>query len=90
MTRTTLSLLALLMLTSCASWRTPAVSTEPPRIDCSERAPAEAEPPVPTSTWWRAWAAYARQWQGIAIAEVGKRAEVADCLDREREAGRIR
>ncbi|WP_368566177.1 hypothetical protein [Pseudoxanthomonas sp. UTMC 1351] len=42
------------------------------------------------TTIWTQWAAYARGWQGVATAEVIKRAETADCLDRERAAGRIR
>lgn len=64
--------------------------TEPPLIDCSERTPAEPAPAIPGTKRWQEWSAYARRWQGVAIIEVGKRAEVADCLDREREAGRIR
>ena len=63
---------------------------EPPLIDCSERMPPESMPRRPATTNWRRWAAYARRLLGVIEAEVGKRAEVADCLDREREAGRIR
>jgi hypothetical protein len=82
--------MACLILTSCASWKRPIVHTEPPAIDCSERTPAEPSPAIPRTKNWLDWSAYARRWQGVAIIEVGKRAEVADCLDRERAAGRIR
>ncbi len=51
----------------------------------------------PETTDWQAWrlhafrwAAYARRWAGVATVEVTKRAEIAECLDRERAAGRIR
>ncbi len=100
--RTILLMISLaLATTSCASWKKPKVDTEPPRIDCSERAPAEPAPAArglqePTTADWRAWrtygrrwAAYARRWAGVATIEVTKRAEVADCLDRERAAKRI-
>lgn len=48
--------------------------------------------------WWRgfvwrqlvAHAAYQVRLLGWGTIEVNKRAEVADCLDRERAAGRIR
>ena len=36
------------------------------------------------------WIAYARRWMGVATAEVQKRVEVADCLDRYRREGVIR
>lgn len=83
-------LLGLLTLTSCASWKTPKPQPEPPRIDCSERAPAEQIPGAPDTTAWRRWAAYSRRLLGVIEAELGKRAETAYCLDRERAAGRIR
>lgn len=103
-----LPIAALWLLTSCASWKPVTTASEPPRIDCSARAPIEPLPHTPrlanlpaepqTDTWWRAyvgrlsavWAGYARQWQGFGEAEVIKRAEVANCLDAERAAGRIR
>lgn len=48
--------------------------------------------------WWRAYVrrltavlgGYERRVLGVLEAEVGKRVEVAECLDRERAAGRIR
>lgn len=84
-------LLLCMAFIGCATLRkVPEVKPDPPRIDCSERIPAEALPNKPQSTSWRNWAAYARRLLGVIEAEVGKRAEVADCLDREREAGRIR
>lgn len=51
-----------------------------------------------SDAWWRAYVrrltavlgAYERRLLGWGEAEIGKRAEVADCLDRERESGRIR
>jgi hypothetical protein len=85
-----LPLIFLPILMSCASFGKVNVAPEPPRIDCSERAPAEPMPPMPTTTHWRRWAAYGRALQGVIEAEIGKRAEVAECLDRERAAGRIR
>ena len=56
--------------------------------------PATEQP----DSWWRQYVrrltatlgAYERRLQGFGEAEVLKRAEVADCLDRERAAGRIR
>ncbi len=90
MFRATTLLLACLTLMSCASFRTPKAAPEPPRVDCSERAPAEMLPTMPTTTAWQRWAAYSRRLLGVVEAEVTKRAEVADCLDRERAAGRIR
>ena len=83
-------LLVLSTTTSCSSWKTRKPEPEPPRIDCSERAPAEPLPAKPQTTAWRKWAAYSRRLLGVIEAEVGKRAETADCLDRERAAGRIR
>lgn len=86
----------------------PRPEPEPPRIDCGEKAPAEALPQRPslaalpgteqTDAWWRAYvrrltavlAAYEVRLIGYGTAEVEKRAETADCLDRERAAGRIR
>jgi hypothetical protein len=82
--------LALCLLTSCASFGKVSVAPEPPRVDCSERAAAEPLPTPPATTAWRRWAAYSRELLGVVEAEVGKRADVADCLDRERAAGRIR
>ena len=95
-----LSLLLLLTLSSCSSSKPVIVHTAPPRIDCSERMPAEVAPMPPTQAdvtrlggGWQgvalALAGSVRQWQGVATAEVVKRSETADCLDREREAGRI-
>lgn len=79
-----------LLLMSCESLKPRTAPIEPPRIDCSSRAPAEAGPRAPRTTRWLDWAAWGRRWQGIATIEVNKRADVADCLDRERENGRIR
>lgn len=80
-----------LILTGCPwNWRKAPPPTEPPRVDCNERAPAEPEPSPPRSDTKLEWKAYARRWQGVATAEVQKRAETADCLDRDRAAGRIR
>lgn len=62
---------------------------QPPVVDCSERAPAEAVPATPDSTDYRRWAAYGRRLLGVVEAEVVKRAEVADCLDGYREKGLI-
>lgn len=45
---------------------------------------------MPTTTEWTRWAGYSRRLLGVVTIEVDKRAETADCLDREREAGRIR
>lgn len=95
-------------LASCASWKTPSVKPAPPRIDCSERTPAEPLPARPAlanlpdteqpDSWWRAYVqrltgvlgAYERRLLGWGTIEINKRAEVADCLDRERAQGRIR
>lgn len=81
---------------------------DPPRLDCSERTPAEALPQRPVlaklpateqpDSWWRAYVrrltgvlgVYERRLIGYGEAEIIKRVEVADCLDRERAAGRIR
>ena len=90
MTRPLLLLPALCLLASCASWQRVSVAPEPPRIDCSERASAEPLPRQPATTHWLEWAAYSRSLLGVIESEVGKRADVADCLDRERAAGRIR
>lgn len=90
MTRPLLLLPALCLLASCASWQRVSAEREPPRIDCSERASAETLPRVPATTHWLEWAAYSRALLGVIEAEVGKRADVADCLDRDRAAGRIR
>ena len=84
------ALMLSLTLMSCASWRTPRPVPEPPRIDCSERSPAEPLPDMPETTRWRSWAAYARRLLGVIEVERNQRAETADCLDRERAAGRIR
>jgi hypothetical protein len=90
MTRTMLLLPALCLLTSCASFGRVNAEREPPRIDCSERASAEPLPRQPATTHWLEWAAYSRALLGVIEAEVGKRVETADCLDRDRAAGRIR
>lgn len=84
------TLMLSLMLTSCASWRTPKIAPEPPRIDCSERSTVEPLPRRPNTRRWEHWAGYARRLLGVIEVERTQRAEVADCLDREREAGRIR
>lgn len=99
---------SLSILTSCASWPKPSVKPEPPRIDCSERAPVEPLPSRPAlanlpateqgDAWWRAYVrrltavlgAYERRLIGWGTIEINKRAEVADCLDRDRDQGRIR
>lgn len=85
-------LLLCALLVGCKTFRPvpEPVPPEPPRIDCSEREPAEALPRKPSTTNWRRWAGYSGRLLGVIEAEVGKRAEVADCLDRERDAGRIR
>ena len=81
----------LLMTTSCGNWRKGATPTPPPQVVCSERAPAEMAPKEPRSTAPKErWIAYARRWMGVATAEVQKRVEVADCLDRYRREGVIR
>lgn len=49
-------------------------------------APKEPRATAPKESW----IAYARRWMGVATAEVQKRAEVADCLDRYRREGVIR
>lgn len=86
-----LPVLLALVLTGCPwNWKKAPPPTEPPRIDCNERAPAEPAPKEPTSDASSQLKAYARRWQGVATAEVQKRVETADCLDRERAAGRIR
>ncbi len=90
MTRTMLLLPALCLLMSCASFGRVNVAPEPPQIDCSERVPAETLPILPNTTDWRQWAAYGRAMLAVAEAEIGKRADVADCLDRDRASGRIR
>lgn len=88
-----LVLVLCLLVSGCALFqRKPPepIKPDPPRIDCNERAPAEELPTRPNTTSWRRWAGYARRLLGVIEAEVGKRAEVADCLDRDRAAGRIR
>ena len=102
------TIVLLSMLTSCASWRTPKVAPEPPRLDCSERTPVDPLPARPSladlpgterdDAWWRAYvrrltavlAAYERRLIGWGEVEIVKRVEIAECLDRERAAGRIR
>lgn len=99
---------ALFLMTSCASLTRPTIAPEPPRIDCSERAPAEPLPKrprfgslPPEGASRKEWLSYVGRlhalWGGGWIrvagayeAEVEKRIETAACLDRERDAGRIR
>lgn len=107
--RLLLTMMVALTLTSCAIFKPRAIAPEPPRIDCSERAPAEPLPktptkfgPLPTSNAPRAaWIAYIGRIHALWGAQfirafgayesvVDQRAETADCLDRERAAGRIR
>lgn len=63
---------------------------EPPLIDCNEHAPAEAVPAPPRADTKSEWKANAIRWRGIATAELTKRVETAECLDRERAEGRIK
>lgn len=84
------ALLLSLTLASCASWRTPSVQSEPPRVDCAERTPAEPLPRKPVTTFWEDWAVYSRKLLGILAIEVNSRAEVSDCLQRLRDEGAIR
>ena len=109
MTKNPLPMMALaLALTACASYRPPALAPDPPRIDCSERVPAEPLPSLPAlpappageqprPVWLSyvdrlnaAWAGHGVRLYGVAEAEITKRVETAECLDRERKAGRIR
>lgn len=86
-----MSLLVTLTATSCARWTKPKPVIPPPLIACDEREPAEPFPRQPASNATRErWIAYARRWMGVATAEVQKRVEVADCLDRYRREGVIR
>lgn len=67
----------------------PKPKPRPPQIDCAERAPGEALPKVPTVRRYEPWAAYAAALLGVITIDRTLRAETADCLDRERAAGRI-
>lgn len=104
-----LLLLVLCLTTSCASWKTQPIVPPPPRVDCSERAPAD---PLPKSAprflalpkagateaeWARYVASLHSRWVGYSVRLIGaytsvvqQRVETADCLDRERAAGRLR
>lgn len=102
------TLAALCLLTSCAMLKPRVIAPEPPRIDCSERAPAEPLPAIPrfpalptptaaTQAWQRyvnrlhaIWSGHAVRAYGAYEAVVTQRIETANCLDRDREAGRIR
>jgi len=110
MYRPMLTLAALFLLTSCANWKVRTIAPEPPRIDCSERAPAEPLPrnaaptfpplPAPGAPYdaWRAylatvharWGSHTLRAFGAYESAVAQRVATAECLDRERDAGRIR
>ena len=97
MNKKTRLLLVLLLLPMLSAWggcdaltkKTPP-RIEPPVIDCNEHAPAEPVVPPPTADTKAAWKANSRRWQGVASAELTKRVETADCLDRARAAGYIK
>lgn len=63
---------------------------EPPLIDCNEHTPAEVVPAPPRADTVPEWKANAIRWQGVATAELIKRVETAECLDRERAEGHIK
>lgn len=77
------------MLASCANFATPKPKPKPPQIDCAERTPGDPLPKMPTRRAYEPWAAYAATLLGVIAVDRTLRAETADCLDRERAAGRI-
>jgi hypothetical protein len=80
-----------LAIGGCQFWRKPPpAKPDVPLIDCSERAPSDALPTKPKTKDWIRWAGYSRRLLGVVEFERNLRAETADCLDRERAAGRIR
>lgn len=76
-----LLLLALLMLTSCASRGKPIAVPSPPIAGCSERAIALTPPPPPDSDDYRLWARAYTGAVGAYEDSENKRAATADCLD---------
>lgn len=79
--RLLLTLILLLLLTSCA-WlqkRTPARYVPP--AGCSERAIAQRPPAPPKIPDWRKWAAAYVGALGAYEDSENKRAATADCLD---------
>lgn len=84
-----LALLAVLMLTSCASLRMPTAAQQALLAGCQERAAAMLPPSPPTSDDYREWAgAYVGAVNAYTDSE-NKRAATADCLDKLR-AGKKR
>lgn len=76
-----LSILAMLTLTSCASRGKPISVPSAPIAGCSERAIALTPPPPPNTTDYRPWA---RAYVGAVGAyedSENKRGATADCLD---------
>ena len=79
------ALLALLMLTSCASAPRPTAARSVLLAGCQERAPAMLPPAPPRTDDYREWAgAYVGAVNAYADSE-SKRAATADCLDKLRE-----
>lgn len=90
--RYVLAMLALLMLTSCASLRKVETVYLPPRIDCAANEGPKAEQPTEPGLKGTVpeWQLYAWGWQSYAEGVLLQRVETARCMSVMREAGIIK
>lgn len=82
--RLLLTLILLLLLTSCAWLGKRTTARYVPPAGCSERAIAQRPPDPPTVADWRKWAAAYVGALGAYEDSENKRAATADCLDQHR------
>lgn len=90
--RTLLLMAALLMLTSCASFRKAPQGYLAPRIDCAAFDAPKAEQPTEPGlkSTVPEWQLYAWGWQAYAEGVLIQRVETAQCMAALREAGVIK
>ena len=90
--RVMLAILALALLTSCASLRKERVVYVAPQIDCAvSDVPRAKIPTLPSLNEGKAaWQLYAYGWQAYAEDVLMQRVETADCLEQMRQKGLVK